>query len=72
MCEHLGHDRHAVEDRTDGNSRNGRRPKMVLTEAVGEVEIEVPRDRDGSFKPVIVGKRQRRLNRPGESGDSVV
>jgi len=34
---------------------------MVLTEAVGEVEIEVPRDRDGSFKPVVVGKRQRRL-----------
>jgi transposase-like protein len=44
-----------------GNSRNGRRSKTVLTEAVGPVEIEVPRDRDGTFEPVIVGKRQRRL-----------
>jgi transposase-like protein len=33
----------------------------VLTEATGEVQIEVPRDRDGSFQPVIVKKRQRRL-----------
>jgi transposase-like protein len=34
----------------------------VLTETTGPVEIEVPRDRDGSFEPVIVRKRQRRLN----------
>lgn len=33
----------------------------MLTDAVGPVEIEVPRDRDGTFDPVIVGKRQRRL-----------
>ena len=35
--------------------------KTVLTDAAGQVEIEVPRDRDGTFEPVIVGKRQRRL-----------
>ena len=44
------------------NVRNGTRPKTVLTEATGHVQIEVPRDRDGTFEPVIVKKRQRRLN----------
>jgi hypothetical protein len=42
-------------------TRNGRRSKTVLTE-VGPVEIDVPRDRDGSFEPKIVAKRQRRLS----------
>ena len=41
--------------------RNGSRSKTVLTEATGQVEIEVPRDREGSFSPQIVKKRQRRL-----------
>jgi transposase-like protein len=36
--------------------------KTVTTDAVGPVRIEVPRDRDASFEPVIVRKRQRRLN----------
>jgi putative transposase len=58
--DHLGYPKHAVEGRDKGNSRNGVRSKTVLTE-VGEVEIEVPRDRDGSFDPQIVKKRQRRL-----------
>jgi putative transposase len=60
MDEHLGYARHAVEGRNSGNSRNGTRSKTVLTE-VGEVEIEVPRDREGSFEPRMVAKRQRRL-----------
>lgn len=34
----------------------------MLTDAAGAVEIDVPRDRDGTFTPVIVGKRQRRLS----------
>lgn len=45
--------------RNGGNSRNGTRSKTVLTE-IGPVEIEVPRNRDGSFEPQIVRKRQRR------------
>jgi len=61
LSEHLGYDKHAVEGRNRGNSRNGKRSKTVVTDAVGPVEIEVPRDRDGTFAPVIVGKRQRRL-----------
>jgi putative transposase len=49
-----------AESRVGFNERNGTRPKTVVTE-VGPVQIEVPRDRDGSFEPVIVRKRQRRL-----------
>jgi putative transposase len=61
MAEHLGYDKHAPEGRNLGNSRNGTRAKTVLTDSCGEVEIEVPRDRDGSFTPQVVKKRQRRL-----------
>jgi putative transposase len=62
MTDHLGHEKHrAGGDRDSTNIRNGTRPKTVLTEATGHVEIEVPRDRDGSFEPRIVAKRQRRL-----------
>src|SRR3954464_4778871 len=61
MSEHLGYDKHDPAGRTGGNSRKGSRAKTVLTE-IGPVPIEVPRDRDGSFEPVIVRKRQRRLD----------
>jgi len=61
MSEHVGYDKHDPAGRNGQNSRNGTRAKTVLTE-VGPVEIEVPRDRDGSFDPVIVRKRQRRLD----------
>jgi putative transposase len=60
MVEHLGYDKHDPAGRNRANSRNGTRSKTVLTE-IGPVEIEVPRDREGSFEPVIVKKRQRRL-----------
>src|SRR5919201_774073 len=61
MEDHLGYAKHAPAGRDKGNSRNGTRSKTVLTE-VGEVGIEVPRDRDGLFEPRIVLKRQRRLS----------
>ncbi|HEU5472699.1 MAG TPA: IS256 family transposase [Actinophytocola sp.] len=57
---HLGYGKHDPAGRDGGNSRNGKRAKAVLTSA-GPVEVEVPRDRDGSFTPVIVRKRQRRV-----------
>jgi putative transposase len=58
MTEHLGHDKNRAElERESSNVRNGTRPKTVLTEASGHVQIEVPRDRDGTFEPVIVKKR---------------
>ena len=59
MTEHLGYEKHQVTD--SANARNGTRSKTVLTE-VGAVEIEVPRDREGSFEPKIVRKRQPRLD----------
>ena len=61
MAEHLGYDKHDPAGRGSGNSRNGSRAKTVVTEA-GPVDIEVPRDRAGSFEPQIVKKRQRRLS----------
>lgn len=61
MNEHLGYDKHSIEGNNTGNSRNGTRSKTVLTDNVGPVRIEVPRDRNGSFEPVVVKKRQRRL-----------
>jgi transposase-like protein len=62
MTEHVGYDKHAVEGRNGANSRNGTRAKTVLTDNAGPVQVEVPRDREGSFEPVIVKKRQRRLS----------
>ena len=62
MTEHLGYEKHDAVAKETANARNGTRSKTVLTETTGPVEIEVPRDRDGSFEPVIVRKRQRRLN----------
>jgi putative transposase len=56
MTEHLGYDKHDPMGRNGGNSRNGTRTKTVVTE-IGPVDIEVPRDREGSFEPVIVRKR---------------
>ncbi len=61
MDAHLGYGKHETAGRDGGNSRNGRRAKTVLTQ-VGPVQIEVPRDRDASFAPQIVRKRQRRLD----------
>nr|WP_300019169.1 IS256 family transposase [Pseudonocardia sp.] len=61
ITDHLGYGRHDAAGRDGGNSRNGHRAKTVLTE-VGPVEIDVPRDRDASFEPKIVAKRQKRLS----------
>jgi transposase-like protein len=61
LTGHLGHDKHGLAGNESGNVRNGARPKTVLTEATGQVQVDVPRDRDGSFEPQIVKKRQRRL-----------
>src|SRR5580765_6500637 len=62
MTEHLGYEKRDPAGAGTGNLRNGTRAKTVLTEATGHVEIEVPRDRAGTFEPQIVRKRQRRLS----------
>ena len=59
MTAHLGHERHAPVANASGNTRNGRSRKTLKGE-FGELPIEVPRDREGSFEPQIVPKHQTR------------
>jgi putative transposase len=60
LTEHLGYDRHEVSGRGSGNSRNGSTPKTVNTE-VGPVTVAVPRDRAGTFTPVLLPRHARSL-----------
>ena len=60
MEEHLGYPKHDPEGRGSGNSRNGATSKTVRGD-FGQVELESPRDRNSSFEPKIVQKRQRRF-----------
>src|ERR1044072_4171012 len=69
MTEHLGHEKNQAEpERESTNVRNGTRSKTVVSDAAGEVQIEVPRDRASTFEPQIVKKRQRRLTAGGGVG----
>ena len=61
LTHHLGYEKHAPDGRNSGNSRNGTSVKTLKGD-FGEVEIEVPRDRQGSFEPKIVPRHQRRFN----------
>src|SRR6266704_3260733 len=62
MTGHLGYEKNRAEaGHQSANVRNGARAKTVISDAVGEVRIDVPRDREGTFEPQIVKKRQRRL-----------
>lgn len=61
MEEHLGYEKHAIEGRNSGNSRNGKNKKAVQS-SYGNLEIDVPRDRSGDFEPQLVKKRQRSIN----------
>jgi transposase-like protein len=58
---HLGYSRHDAAGRNGGNSCTETRSKTAITE-VGLVDIDAPHDRDSSFEPATVKKRQRRLN----------
>ena len=56
----LGYEKHEVAGYKSGNTRNGKSEKTLKTES-GEVTIEVPRDRKGTFEPQIIGKHQTRF-----------
>ena len=58
--DHLGYERGDPAGIGSGNSRNGTSPKTVLTDA-GAIPLDVPRDRNGTFEPMLVAKHQRRL-----------
>jgi putative transposase len=60
MTEHLGYKRGEPKPIGQSNQRNGTSGKTVLTDE-GPVEIEVPRDREGSYEPLLIGKHQRRF-----------
>lgn len=60
MTDHLGYEKHAADGRGTGNSRNGKTTKRLI-DGDGELEIAVPRDRNGEFEPQLVRKRQVRL-----------
>ena len=61
LTHHLGYEKGDPAGRGTGNNRNGTSAKTVLTED-GSVEIDVPRDRNGSFEPQIVAKGETRLD----------
>jgi putative transposase len=60
MEAHLGYPKHGRKKPESANTRNGSGQKTLKSEP-GELEISVPRDRDGSFEPILVKKRQSRL-----------
>ena len=60
MSAHLGYEPGQAKPEGVANHRNGRSAKTVLTDA-GALGIEVPRDRAGSFEPLLIGKHERRL-----------
>lgn len=60
LTEHLGYGKGDPAGNGSGNSRNGASPKTVRTE-IGEVDLAVPRDRAGTFTPLLVPRGQRHL-----------
>jgi len=68
MSEHLGYDKNSVTGNNSGNSRNGYGSKNIISE-YGESEIAVPRDRNSTFEPQIIEKRQ---NRSEEIEDKII
>jgi putative transposase len=60
LTDHLGYESHREPPGGSGNTRNGKSAKKLVTEH-GQVQIDAPRDREGSFEPKLVRKRQRRF-----------
>jgi transposase-like protein len=61
LSDHLGYEKGDPAGRDSGNSRNGTSAKTILTED-GEIDIAVPRDRAGSFEPLLIAKGQTRFD----------
>lgn len=60
MDEHLGYEKHDPKGNNSGNSRNGKSRKRLKSEH-GDLEINTPRDRNGTFTPQAIGKRESRV-----------
>lgn len=61
LTDHLGYNKHSKEGKKGSNSRNGTTIKTIKGD-YGEVPIEIPRDREGSFEPQLIKKHQRRFD----------
>lgn len=66
LTEHLGYEPGDPAGRGSGNNRNGTTPKTVLTD-IGAIDLDIPRDRNGTFEPQIVPKGTRRLAKFNEN-----
>ncbi len=60
LIDHLGYDKHNAKGNGSGNSRNGKSKKRLKGDH-GDVELDIPRDREGTYEPQIVKKGQSRL-----------
>ena len=67
LDEHLGYEKHSKEGHNTGNSRNGSYPKKVKTESLGDLVLNIPRDRKSDFEPQLIPKGQRMSDRLEEA-----
>lgn len=65
--EHLGYEKHSKEGHNTGNSRNGFYSKKVKTESLGDMVLNIPRDRKGEYEPQLIPKGQRMSDKLEES-----
>lgn len=59
LDEHLGYEKHSKEGHNSGNSRNGSYSKKVKTESLGDLVLNIPRDRNSDFEPQLIPKGSR-------------
>ena len=59
LDEHLGYEKHSKEGNNSGNSRNGSYTKKVKTESLGDMVLNIPRDRNSEYSPRLIPKGQR-------------
>ncbi len=67
LDEHLGYEKHSKEGHNSGNSRNGSYSKKVKTESLGDLVLNIPRDRKSDFEPQLIPKGQRMSDKLEES-----
>ena len=67
LDEHLGYEKHSKEGHNSGNSRNGTYPKKVKTQSLGDMVLNIPRDRNSEFEPQLIPKGSRMSDKLEES-----
>jgi putative transposase len=67
LDEHLGYEKHSKEGHNSGNSRNGSYSKKVKTDSLGDLVLNIPRDRNSEFEPQLIPKGSRMSDKLEES-----